>query len=170
MSIAAAAASIPPLKELQPDRPEPRVSTRAMQVLLAISALSCVTGQAGVAAVLCTRPWFQGGTGTSAQVTQSWPWPCVFSVGLSTANCCPAHVALLHRNFLACALLGLGHPGVIFGVSLKTTANRCSHFCSALLGCALFAYCPAGLAPCSPLWRFWSQMKSRCSVSTPCLC
>ena len=68
MSIAAAAASIAPLKELRRHNPDLRVSTAPLYILLVTSTLSCILGQSGTTVLLCTRPWFQGGTGTSAQV------------------------------------------------------------------------------------------------------
>ena len=88
MTIAAAAASIAPLKELQHNNPDPRVSTAPMYILLVTSTLSCILGQSGTAVLLCTRPWFQGGTGTSSQVRCRLALcPCLG--GFRAARSCP---------------------------------------------------------------------------------
>lgn len=74
MTMAVVIAAQGPKRELQRIRPDPRVSTVPKYIILTVSAISCFIAQVAVAVLLCTRPWYTGGTGSADQVSTHLLW------------------------------------------------------------------------------------------------
>ena len=68
MTMAFVTAAQVPKRELQRIRPDQRVSTVPKYIILMVSAICCFIAQLAVAVLLCTRPWYTGGTGSADQV------------------------------------------------------------------------------------------------------
>lgn len=68
MAMCLAACWVPPLKQLNRHKPSPRVCTSVGLMLLICMASSLQAAHVANAVFLCTRPWFNGGNGTSDMV------------------------------------------------------------------------------------------------------
>lgn len=60
-----------PKTELHRSRPDARVSTLPKLIILSVAGACCAVAQIAIAALLCTRPWYDGGTGTANEVSVS---------------------------------------------------------------------------------------------------
>ena len=71
MSLALAAATTPPLTHMTPRCPPRYISNPAALVLLTVMYMGCQLAQASHIVLLTTRSWFEGGNGSSNNVSHS---------------------------------------------------------------------------------------------------
>ena len=90
--IALAACWVHPLPSLNRHRPQQRISNKYGLALLASMACCLQLSQLGLVGFLCTRPWFQGGSGQSN-------WVSIF-MSLCTDLCSDVFVFLAMHHVL----------------------------------------------------------------------